>query len=154
MTTDDAVVPPDADEVDLWNLMSHYNWDDGFAVPLAVAQHPRCDRALALRLFWELDDTARIHLSDEADALRESFSTEMTHEPEEFERVVTYATTLVDRLRRGDFPDGRNEYDTGFMTVDDPAGQTEGQRKIRAIRTKRAQLEYDDTFLRPAIYPT
>ncbi|WP_197517291.1 DUF4274 domain-containing protein [Microbacterium karelineae] len=127
--------------------------DDGYAIPLAVARHPRCDRALALRLFWDLDDTARIHLSDEAGALHESFSTEATREPEEFERIVAYATTLVDRLRAGSYPDGANEYDTGFMELDAP-GQTEQQRRIRALRTRRARSEYDDAFLRPAVRPT
>jgi hypothetical protein len=29
-----------------------YNWDDGFAVPTALATHPLCDLGLALDLFW------------------------------------------------------------------------------------------------------
>jgi hypothetical protein len=32
-------------------LISAYNWDDGFEVPLAIAKHPRCCRAIALALF-------------------------------------------------------------------------------------------------------
>lgn len=40
-----------SDETALWEIINEYNWDDGFAVPLAVVRHPKCDRALALRLF-------------------------------------------------------------------------------------------------------
>ncbi|MEM6817416.1 MAG: DUF4274 domain-containing protein [Pseudomonadota bacterium] len=32
--------------------MDYYNWDDGLAVPTAVATHPACDLAIALKLFW------------------------------------------------------------------------------------------------------
>lgn len=145
-----GAVPPDADDVALWNLMSEYNWDDGFAVPLAVVQHAHCDRALALRLFWELDDAARIHLSDEENALREEYSAEAAYSPENFKHIVAYATILTGRLRRGDYPDGANEYDTGYMSVDLP-DQTERQRKLRELRTARARQEYDDAFLRPAL---
>src|SRR5262249_10560591 len=27
-------------------------WDDGFLVPTAVANHPKCDLGVALELFW------------------------------------------------------------------------------------------------------
>ena len=131
--------------------MGDHNWDDGFALPLAVVRHPRCDRALALRLFWELDDAARTHLADEENALSEGYRAEAKYEPEEFERIVAYATTLVDRLRRGDYPDGRNEYDTGFMELALP-GQSERQRRLRAARTERARKQYDDAFLCPALH--
>lgn len=33
-------------------VLAEYNWDDGVLVPTAIAQHPKCDRALALHLFW------------------------------------------------------------------------------------------------------
>jgi hypothetical protein len=42
-----------AEELDY--LLDLYNWDDGFAVPTAIATHPECERALALRLFWRAD---------------------------------------------------------------------------------------------------
>jgi len=29
-----------------------HNWDDGLDIPLAIAEHPRCDLAVALELFW------------------------------------------------------------------------------------------------------
>jgi hypothetical protein len=33
-------------------LARDHNWDDGFGVPRAVADHPNCDLAVALELFW------------------------------------------------------------------------------------------------------
>jgi len=42
-----------AEELDYF--LDLYNWDDGFEVPTAIAAHPDCDQALALRLFWLAD---------------------------------------------------------------------------------------------------
>lgn len=46
---------------DLQRAALHYNWDDGFDVPYAIANHPRCDLAVALELFW-LSDAVEVHL--------------------------------------------------------------------------------------------
>ncbi|MFL1379478.1 DUF4274 domain-containing protein [Nocardiopsis protaetiae] len=137
-----------SDERRLWELMSAYNWDEGFEVPLAVVTHPRCDRALALRLFWELDDTAQIHRSDEENGLKENYAAEARYEPEDFGRMVRYCIAVVSGLREGSFPVGANSFDTGFFGFDDPA-LTDRQRTLRAARTRRAQQEYEDCFLRP-----
>jgi len=37
---------------ELQYLLSIYNWDDGYAIPTAIAMHPKCDLAVALELFW------------------------------------------------------------------------------------------------------
>ncbi len=37
---------------DLYELLDHYNWDDGFQIPEAIARHPKCDLAIAQKLFW------------------------------------------------------------------------------------------------------
>lgn len=142
-------LPMSSDEIDLWQLISAYNWDDGFALPLAVVQHPNCDRALALRLFWEVDDAARIHHSDEQNGLVEQYSAEAEYQPEEFERIRSYAERLVNGLRDDVFPEGRNSFDTGFMSAPHLV-LTEQQLKLRNLQTKRAKLEYTDQFLKPA----
>jgi len=36
----------------LQRLAYVYNWDDGFEVPTAIADHPKCDLGTALDLFW------------------------------------------------------------------------------------------------------
>lgn len=138
------------DESALWELMSVYNWDDGFAVPLAVVSHPRCDRALALRMFWELDDTAQIHYDDEETAIRDLYATKVERDPDSFRTLLAYCTTLVDRLREQRFPTGANRFDTGYFNLDDPA-LTERQRMIRAAHTRLAQKRFGDAFLQPAL---
>ena len=40
---------------DLHTCATEYNWDDGFDVPRAIADHPACDRATALLLLWLAD---------------------------------------------------------------------------------------------------
>ncbi|MGN5240191.1 DUF4274 domain-containing protein [Rhodococcus sp. SJ-3] len=136
-----------ADEFRLWELMSHYNWDEGFEVPLAVIRHPRCDRALALRLFWDLDDAAREYLVGGTTDFGASYA---PYDAEEAARVEEYCRILTEGLRHGRFPPGRNSFDTGFFGTDDPT-LTERQRKLRAGKTTLAQRDYDDAFLHPAV---
>lgn len=41
------------DSAEALERLAHvYNWDDGFAVPTAIANHPKCDLGTALNLFW------------------------------------------------------------------------------------------------------
>jgi hypothetical protein len=37
---------------ELYELLDHYNWDDGFGVPIAIANHEKCDLAVAQKLYW------------------------------------------------------------------------------------------------------
>ena len=37
---------------ELWEVLRSYNWDDGYEIPNAIAQHPQCDLWVALDLFW------------------------------------------------------------------------------------------------------
>jgi Domain of unknown function (DUF4274) len=37
---------------ELQYLAEYYNWDDGFELPTAIANHSRCDLGTALTLFW------------------------------------------------------------------------------------------------------
>jgi hypothetical protein len=39
----------------LKRLANVYNWNDGFTVPTAIADHPKCDLGTALDLFWLAD---------------------------------------------------------------------------------------------------
>lgn len=45
-------------------LLDHYNWDDGFEVPLAIANNPACELATAIRLFWLADGGSWIQMSN------------------------------------------------------------------------------------------
>jgi hypothetical protein len=48
----DPTIPLSTTTEQLRALAFEHNWDDGFAFPQAVADHPSCDLALALELFW------------------------------------------------------------------------------------------------------
>lgn len=136
-----------SDESVLRELLENYNVDDGFAVLLAAVRHPRCDRGLALWLFWEADEAAQHYYAD-PEELAEAYGSLARYEPEDYADLVAYCATLVDGLRSGAFPSGRNAFDTGFFGTDDP-GLTDRQRAIRAGRTKAAQRDFEDAFLRP-----
>ncbi|WP_082576284.1 DUF4274 domain-containing protein [Lysobacter sp. Root604] len=56
-------VPRDATPETLWHMCLDYNWDDGFAFPQAIADHPNCDLAVALELFW-LSNAISIYLGE------------------------------------------------------------------------------------------
>ncbi len=47
-----ALVGMSAEQLHLF--LYRYNWDDGFAIPRAVLQHPRCERGTALLIYWAL----------------------------------------------------------------------------------------------------
>lgn len=138
------------DELALWELMSVYNWDEGFAVPLAVVEHPRCDRALALRLFWDIGDIAQHYYGDEDAVVPEAFADDAERNPEEFHTLMAYCTTLVTGIREQRFPLGRNRFDTGYFNLEDPT-LTDRQRKIRAGHTKLALKTFEEAFLHPVL---
>ncbi|MCL1896332.1 MAG: DUF4274 domain-containing protein [Clostridiales bacterium] len=43
------------DSVELHHLAQNHNWDDGFALPAAIANNPFCDLGTALTLFYLAD---------------------------------------------------------------------------------------------------
>ena len=40
---------------ELFSYAEAYNWDDGFDIPRAIAEHADCDHGTALLLFWLAD---------------------------------------------------------------------------------------------------
>lgn len=143
---DAAIAHLDAGE--LAEIAQAYNWDDGYAVPAALVRHPRMDRGLALQLFWEIDDTARLHVDSPGESLEDIFSSLVAHEPENFAHLTAYVTTLVRGLQEDRFSPGPNVFDTGFFGTQDPS-LTDRQRKIREINTRRARETYAEGLLRP-----
>lgn len=61
MTRDDVIALRTAGE--LRELVRSYNWDDGFDIPAAAAEHPQCDLGVALELF-ALSDAMSIYLKE------------------------------------------------------------------------------------------
>jgi len=97
-----------ASETQLWTLIDHYSWDDGFAVPLAVVRHPKCDRALALHLFWEIDEIAQLYDSQGESGLREELDFLARSDPTGFAHALEYCKTLVAGLHNQTYPVGAN----------------------------------------------
>ena len=40
---------------ELYSLISYYNFDDGYKVPMAILNHPLCELAHAIKIYWLLD---------------------------------------------------------------------------------------------------
>ncbi len=38
--------------LELREVLRDYNWDDGYEIPHAIAEHPQCELGIALELFW------------------------------------------------------------------------------------------------------
>ncbi|WP_118976245.1 DUF4274 domain-containing protein [Taibaiella koreensis] len=127
----------------LWALMSHYNWDDGFAIPLETVRHAQCDLGLALMLFWEFDE-ARIFY-DNPESLKREFYNETDNDYR-----TAFCQTLIDGIRNGHYQPGSNKYDTGFYGEDLDLENASRQR-IRAIKTKKARERYEEAFLKPLL---
>lgn len=85
-----------ANAEELFYLASEYNWDDGMATPKAIANHPLCDRATALMLFWRADAVVTID-QDEA--------------PEYQEEWFAFCKSITARLLSSEFPAGPNSFD-------------------------------------------
>ncbi|WP_082611127.1 DUF4274 domain-containing protein [Lysobacter sp. Root916] len=63
----EAGIQLSASSEDLRRLASEYNWDDGFAFPCHIADHPNCDLAAALELFW-LANADAVYLGEAQDS--------------------------------------------------------------------------------------
>jgi hypothetical protein len=87
----------------LFRLALDYNWDDGFRVPDAISDHPLCDLATALLLFWR-------------GGAIEHF--EATGPPSESEgEWVAFSRKITDRLLSGHYKPGVNGYDPPLTKV-------------------------------------
>jgi hypothetical protein len=86
-------------------LIRHYNWDDGFSVPQSVSQHPQCDLATALEMFWLSEAVSVIDLEEPPSPLRREW----------FE----FARLLTSRISSGHYPRGRNRFLPGLSRVEE-----------------------------------
>lgn len=84
-----------ADAEELFCLASEYNWDDGMWLPKAIANHPLCDSATALLLFWR------------AGAIEAFYQDEASEFQEEW---LAFCRSITARLLRKEFPGGPNSF--------------------------------------------
>lgn len=81
-----------------------YNWDDGFAVPTAIANHPGCDQALALRLFWLADGLAWYTSKGSPGRYQQEWG--------------AFCHLISDGILSGRFPQGDLSFDPGLSRVE------------------------------------
>ncbi len=91
-----------SDAEELFYLASEYNWDDGIASPMAIADHRLCDTATALLLFWRAEAISTFE-QDEA--------------PEFQEEWFMFCKSITARLIREEFPGGPNSFDPSIGKV-------------------------------------
>lgn len=128
---------------DLFDLITNYNWGDGFELPLAVMQHKECDLGIALMLFWENDYPQLYYFDPKSEFLTTNYESD-----EEIEYKIAFCKTVVEGIRSGNFKKGPNEYDTGcFGEHLHPADSRKA--KIRKGNTKFKLQEFEEPFLRP-----
>ncbi len=127
----------------LRQLVESYNWDDGYAIPLEVVKHPRCDLGLALLLFWEFD-TARMYYQDPLSIISEYDS------EGEKKNKISFCEILISGIRNNTYKAGIIKYDTGFFGEGLYPGDERKQR-IREIKTKKAREQYEEVFMKPVL---
>ncbi len=87
----------------LFAFASEYNWDDGVGIPEAISEHPLCDLATALLLFWH------------SEAL-ECFGPNA--EPPEYQETwFDFCTTVTRKLLNGYYSVGPNAFDPDLGRV-------------------------------------
>jgi len=90
-----------ADE--LYTLLDHYNWDDGFEIPMVIADHSECDLAIAIKLYWLSEADYWYESDEEVDQFSKSHY--------EFSRLIT------ERLLSGYYEIGKLSHSENFNRV-------------------------------------
>lgn len=108
---------------DLVALAYCYNWDDGMAVPRAIAEHPRCDLGTALHLFHLAEGILWMTTSDN---------------DWEYQREwAAFCQDLTTRIEGGLYPTGEVAFEPDLT-------------KVQVLKAQRAGVP--DRFL-SAVYP-
>ena len=89
----------------LQQIAEIYNWDDGFEVPKAIAEHPSCDRGTALTLFWLAEGISL-------------YDGRFEEEAEEEREWADFCRLLGQRLVDGHYPLGVASFDPELSRVE------------------------------------
>jgi hypothetical protein len=87
----------------LFTVVLGYNWDSGFAVPQAIADHPDCELATALALFWLSGAVEWLDPTRERNGWEASWR--------------QFSTMLIPRILRGHYQRGSLSFDPGLTRV-------------------------------------
>lgn len=109
-------------EDELFVLLDNFNWDNGFEVPKAVLNHPKCSLSVALLAFYRADGIRYLFEGEAA------FENPLTMEWEGFVKDV------YTRILRGQFPSGTISFQPEIT-------------KIQKFKLKKFKPEIDEVFL-------
>ena len=109
-------------ENELFVLLDNFNWNNGFEVPKAVLNHPKCSLSVALLAFYRADGV-RYLLEGEA-----AFANPLSKEWEGFVKDV------YTKILRGQFPSGTISFQPEIT-------------KIQKFKLKKLKPEIDERFL-------
>ena len=79
---------------DLYHIIDLYNWDDGFFIPSTILDHPDCDLAVAMNIFYMADGTEFL-----MDKYINNINEEDYHSPDHWE----FCSDLFQRMGDGKF---------------------------------------------------
>ena len=99
----DTDIPTDASPGSLRQLALAYNWDDGLSFPTRIADHPNCDLAVALELFW-LANADAVYLGD---------SSETSYNADWY----AFSQTLASRILTNHYPVGSGSFELPLTRV-------------------------------------
>lgn len=110
-------------EDELFVLLENFNWNNGFEVPKAVLNHPKCSLSVALLAFYRADGI-RYLLEGEA-----AFANPLSKEWEVFVKDV------YTKILRGQFPSGAISFQPEIT-------------KVQKFKLKKLKPEIDERFLK------
>lgn len=109
-------------EDELFVLLDNFNWDNGFEVPKAVLNHPKCSLSVALLAFHRADGIRYLFEGEAA------FVNPLSKEWEGFVKDV------YTRILRGQFPGGTISFQPEIT-------------KVQKFKLKKLIPEIDEVFL-------
>jgi hypothetical protein len=109
-------------EDELFVLLDNFNWDNGFEVPKAVLNHPKCSLSVALLAFYRADGIRYLFEGEAA------FANPLSKEWEGFVKDV------YTKILRGQFPSGTISFQPEIT-------------KIQKFKLKKLKPEIDERFL-------
>lgn len=88
---------------ELYTLLDYYNWDDGFEIPLTIANHPACELAIALKLYWLAEASDWFSSNDEVNEYNKDH--------------YTFSKLLNERILSGYYSLGKLSHSENFTRV-------------------------------------
>ena len=89
--------------MELYSLVEHFNWDDGYEVPKLIAEHSLCELGTAVSMFW-LCDAIHWYKNDNEPTI---------YEQEDYE----FSQYIINKILDNSYYVKDISYDTGFNKI-------------------------------------